>query len=101
MNHLFDKIVLVLALVFAGGLVGAQETKEAPALAAVCEECHGSAGEATIPGWPPLSAMSKAQLAGKLRGYRDQQLPDSRMSDVSHNLSDEEIQALADYYSGR
>ena len=101
MNYLLGKIILAWALALTGSLATAQETTEAPALTATCAQCHGSAGGAAIPGWPPLSTMSKAQLVGKLQGYRDQQVPDSRMSEVSHNLTDEEIQALAEYYFDR
>jgi cytochrome c553 len=101
MKHPPGMIILAWALVLTGCLETPEETAEAPALTATCAECHGSAGGAAIPGWPPLSTMSKAQLVGKLQGYRDQQVPDSRMSDVSHNLTDEEIQALAEYYYSR
>lgn len=92
--------MLLLALVVASGIAACGEKQEAsavPELALSCQECH-SATAGAIPGWPPLGTMSSDDLTAKLRGYRDSQIPESVMSDVSHKLSDADIQLLADYY---
>ena len=63
-----------------------------------CNACHRD-GSAAIPGWPPLQALSKKELVGKLTAYRNRLAPESRMSDVTHNFTDAEIEQLATYYS--
>lgn len=74
---------------------------EAPRhVAASCVECHGD-GEAAIPGWPPIKFMSREEIKTRLTTYRDQLVPGSRMGDVSHHFSDEDIDAIAEYFARR
>ena len=90
----------LLVLFVASGIVACGEKQGAsamPELAHSCQECH-SAASGAIPGWPPLDEMSSKEIVAKLRGYRDSQIPESVMSDVSHELSDADIQLIADYY---
>ena len=41
-------------------------------------------------------AGANAHITAKLRGYRSGRVPDSRMTDVAHELSDEEIAAATE-----
>jgi cytochrome c553 len=75
------------------------QAAERPAEVTQCEVCHGQQGHAAQPGWPPLAGQSKAALQSKLRSYREQWVNDSVMSRGSHDFSDEQIEALAEYYS--
>jgi hypothetical protein len=52
-----------------------------------------------MPGWQPLGEMDEATIASKLRGYRAKLVTDSTMTKVAHDLSDEEISAVADFYA--
>lgn len=69
-------------------------------LAATCVECHGD-GKAAIPGWPPIKFMSREEITTRLTAYRDQRMPGSRMNDVTHRFSDEDIEAIAEYFARR
>jgi cytochrome c553 len=89
---------LLLAVPLATLAACAEKPAEPPAVAAACLECHRGEAAAAIPGWPPLDSLSSEEIAAKLRGYRERQVPESRMSDVAHELSDEEIRQLAEYY---
>ena len=89
---------LLLTVLLASLVACAEKQAEAPAIAAACPECHRDDGAAAIPGWPPLDSMSREEIATKLRGYRNRQVPESRMSDVAHDLTDDEIRQLAEHY---
>lgn len=96
-----NKIPTILApgLVLAVLLTAcAEKQPQEPALAASCVECHRHEGGATVPGWPPLASLSSADIEAKLRGYRAGNNPDSRMTEVAHDFSDEDIRLLAAYY---
>lgn len=90
--------VLALSLLLAVCAACSQEEADTPALVSTCLECHNNGGAATVPGWPPLTSFNSAEIEGKLEGYRSQANPDSRMSDVAHDFSDEDIRQLARYY---
>lgn len=89
---------LALGLLVVACAACAQKEPETPALAGTCMECHRNEGAATVPGWPPLTSISSADLQAKLIGYRNQSNPGSRMTDVAHDLTDAEIRELAEYY---
>lgn len=63
-----------------------------------CPQCHGNSG-AAIPGWPPIGTLSKERLISKLTGYRNQLNRESRMTDVTHDFSDEDIERIANHYA--
>ena len=80
--------------------VAAEDKPQAPQLVMLCSKCHGAEGKSPIPGWPPIAGMSREALIAKLKGYRARLVPESRMTDVAHNFTDDEIATLADYYVG-
>jgi len=66
-----------------------------------CAECHGLEGRTQIPGWPPISDYSQAELESKLKAYRQGLVPESRMDSVAHQLSDEQIREVSEYFSSQ
>lgn len=64
-----------------------------------CTECHSQQGKAAISGWPPIAGMAKDDIVGKLKGHRLKVVDDSMMSKVAHDLSDQQIEQIAEYYS--
>jgi cytochrome c553 len=90
--------MLLLALLPACPLVAADLPTRAPDLAQACLECHQNGGAAAVPGWPPLTAMSREDIVAKLSGYRDKQVSGSRMTAVAHDLTDAEIRQLAEHF---
>lgn len=91
-------ILLALPLYLLAPSLCAQE-RDIEALVSACAQCHGPSGEAGVPGWPPLVQMSKEEIAEKLRGHRAGRVPDSTMSRVAIDLSDAEIDAIAEHYA--
>lgn len=88
----------IAGMMFAPGLMASDEAPTQ--IATSCVECHGD-GKAAIPGWPPIKYMTREEIITKLTTYRDQLVPGSRMSDVSHEFSDEDIEAIAEYFARR
>ncbi len=98
MNNGKIRLVFPVLFVAYGFPVAAAGEPEQPEVVRVCSECHGAEGKAPIPGWPPIAGMGKEELISKLKGYRAKLVPESRMSDVTHNFTDSEIEAIAQYY---
>ena len=103
MRNIFQYLTiggLSVPLVLFGATANAshEQGEQTSDLVRSCSTCHGD-GDAAIPGWPPLKTLSKAELVSKLTTYRNQLVPESRMSDVTHHFSDEEIRQIADYFS--
>ncbi len=89
----------LLALLVSTTAIAGQEPVDIASLLAACSQCHTPEGKAAQPGWAPLSEMEVDQIIGKLSGHRDLIIPDAMMSKVAFDLSDEQIEALAEYYS--
>lgn len=69
------------------------------ALVARCSECHTQGGLAGVPGWPSIAGMDKALIIGKLKGHRAGLVNDSTMKKVAHDLTDKQIEAVAEHFS--
>jgi len=69
-----------------------------PQLVSSCAECHGD-GQGAIEGWPPLTSMTEQEIVAKLTGHRARVVADSTMARVAHDLSDDEIQQLAEHFA--
>jgi cytochrome c553 len=87
---------LLLALSCAAG---AQEQGSAPAKAQQCVVCHGANGISTAPDAPHLAAQPRQYLVAQLKQLRSGKRPSEVMNVLAKTLSDEEIEALADWYA--
>ncbi len=78
---------------------------EKPAKTAQCAACHGAKGAAPImDAYPKLNGQNKAYLISALKDYREGKrngLLSAVMTAQSASLSDEEVEALATYYSSQ
>lgn len=90
-------VAMILCLLPLAGTASDEAPRK---VATTCVECHGD-GEAAIPGWPPIKFMTREEIKTRLTTYRDQLVPGSRMGDVSHDFSDEDIDAIAEYFARR
>ncbi|TQV74180.1 hypothetical protein FKG94_16365 [Exilibacterium tricleocarpae] len=93
------KLSVVFLVVLSGLPVVADEAAKSLPLVELCKKCHGPGGESAIPGWPPIAGMTKSELVSKLKGYRAKLVPESRMADVTHNFTDDQIEVIAQYYA--
>lgn len=69
----------------------------------VCATCHGMDGRAVLTTSPEivprLTAQQQGYLVARLEDYRSGKIQHPLMSAVAKNLSDQEIQLLAEWYS--
>ena len=69
------------------------------AKAAVCAACHGGDGKALQATYPNLAGQHASYIAKQLTDYREGNRNNVLMSGQAANLSDEDIQDLAAFYS--
>jgi len=76
-----------------------------PAVTAVqvCSICHGIDGNSVSPNFPRLAGQQPAYIVAQLENFRSHQRSDppgfEYMWGISHNLTDDQIKGLADYFS--
>ena len=64
-----------------------------------CAVCHGLDGQATVPLAAHLSGQQKDYLIIQMRAYRSGQRQHQQMSIIAKQLTNEEIDNLAEWYS--
>lgn len=67
--------------------------------AAACAACHGQNGISVSPPWPTLAGQHEEYLVHALQQYRDGGRTDPVMMPQAAQLSDQDIELLAKYYS--
>ena len=95
------KHVNILGLVFVSLWIAAVPgwAVDGKTLANACIACHGQNGVSNSPIWPNLAAQKKDYLIKQIKAFKDGGRVDPMMSPTAANLSDEEIEALALYFS--
>jgi len=78
----------------------AGDAKAGRAKALACQACHGLDGVSKVPDAPNLAGQPRAYLVEQLKAFRGGRRPSETMGLMAKNLSDADIQALADWYSG-
>jgi len=76
-----------------------------------CEGCHGKDGNSVQPDVPIIAGFSKEGFLNTIDVFRDDDRialrfqkpgePETVMNDIAKDLSDEDVEALADYFSNR
>jgi len=69
--------------------------------AQVCAGCHGSDGNATIPGTPSLAGQPVYFTHWQLIKYRDGRRKDPQMSPLAEKLDDADMADLAAFYAAQ
>jgi cytochrome c553 len=66
----------------------------------ICQTCHGVDGLGTDPAYPALAGQHSSYIIRALRDYRDGARKNTVMSGFARNLTDQDIEDLAGWYSG-
>ena len=91
-----------VALLLAGGTALAADADLARAIVEEkCHLCHGMEGEASSAIYPRLAGQNKAYLIKQLKNFRDGKRKSDTMNEMAKGLTDEQIEALADYFSSK
>lgn len=103
MTNRMNALALAVVLAAAAG-AAAQDNLVAAgqALSAPCATCHGADGIALMPAYPNLAGQNEKYLVNALNAYREGQRQGGMaglMIPMAKALSDEDIAALASYYS--
>jgi sulfide dehydrogenase cytochrome subunit len=69
-------------------------------LAAACANCHGTNG-ASVQVMPVLAGQQKAFLAQQMQDFKAGRRPATIMHQIAKGYSDEQIEALAAYFSAQ
>ena len=69
-------------------------------LAAACANCHGTNG-ASQPGMPALAGQQRPYLVQQMQDFKAGKRPATIMHQIAKGYSDEQIEALAAYFSAQ
>lgn len=103
--HLSGKHLLVCLLTMAAfgaqSALAAGSAEEGKAKSAVCAACHGADGNSMNPEWPSLAGQHASYIITQLEYFRSGFRQNVLMSSQAANLSDDDIEDLAAYYSAQ
>ena len=96
------KLVLATAI-FSWPLLAADtlagDAAAGKAKATTCIACHGREGVSPNDIWPNLAGQKKGYLVKQIKAFRDGKRQEPLMKPMVQNLSDEDIENLAEYFS--
>jgi len=78
---------------------GAGDPAAGKAKATLCAACHGPNGISLNDLWPNLAGQKEAYLKKQITAFRDGQRQDPSMQPMVSNLTDEDINNLAAFFS--
>lgn len=96
------KTMLAMSLLTAAGMTQAASLEVAKSIVKEkCHLCHGEEGEASSAIYPRLAGQNRNYLVKQLKNFRDGKRKSDTMNEMAAGLEDEQIEALADYFSGK
>ena len=97
---MFRIISSVFLLCFINTLLAAEQDTTPKIVHDVCQHCHGLDGEASNVLYPRLAGQNKNYIIKQLRDFRSGKRQGT-MNDMAAPLKDDEIIALATYFSAK
>lgn len=95
------QILILLSVVASHSLLAAGDPEAGKNKSTPCAACHGVDGNSTNPEWPKLAQQGAPYLEAQLKLFRDGLRKNALMSPQAANLTDEDIEDLAAYYSSQ
>ena len=89
---------ITVALFIFGAHAADPEAGKAKAM--VCAACHGNDGNSTNPAVPSLAGQPAQSIATQLFQFREGNRKDPQMSPMAANLSNADMNNLAEYFAG-
>ena len=83
------------------GAVLASNVEGVKSMLSVCAGCHGPEGKSINPMWPNLAGQQAAYLIKQMKAFRDAARYYPMMTPMAEQLTDQDIENLAAYYSSR
>ena len=99
-NHTSIPLFILLALAFLPGtLLAKGDAAAGKEKSQVCQACHGLDGKSIAPTYPNLACQHESYLVKALADYRAGRRTNPVMAPMAANLSDQDIEDLAAWYS--
>ena len=96
------KTLLAMSLLTAAGMTQAADLGLAKSIVKEkCHLCHGEEGEASSAIYPRLAGQNRTYLVKQLKNFRDGKRKSDTMNEMAAGLTDEQIEALAEYFSSK
>ncbi|MDP8984120.1 MAG: cytochrome c4 [Pseudomonadota bacterium] len=100
------KRLLILVATISGAIAGnlgvaAGNPETGATKAAVCQACHGPAGNSSNPEWPSLAGLGADYIAEQLKNFKDGKRNNPVMRPNAVNLTDEDMADLGAYFAGQ
>ena len=93
------RVFLLLIFILNASIVNAGDAKVGKHKSVVCAACHGSEGISVHNTWPDLAGQDAQYLASQLKAFRDGARKSAMMYPMVFDLTDEDIDDIAAYYS--
>lgn len=101
-NKILKNVSLALLLAALPGTIIAKGNASAgKAKTTTCQACHGLDGKSVLPEYPNLAGQYESYMEKALRDYRDGRRSNPIMAPMAANLSDQDIEDLAAWYSSQ
>jgi len=101
-KHCLLVTILLYAIAFhVSGLHAAGDAEAGKKKAEPCVACHGVGGVSVNPAWPKLAGQGEKYLVGQMHLFKEKIRINTLMNPQAENLSEQDIQDLAAYYSSQ
>lgn len=97
MKHSAFAMFVALFLVFAQEAADAEETRGRD-LATACSGCHGTLGRSAS-GMPTIAGLDQAYIVKQMKDFKSGARSATVMQQIAKGFNDEQIEALAAYFS--
>lgn len=96
------KTLFTLGLLVSAGTLHAADSELAKAVIMEnCHLCHGKEGESSNAIYPRLASQNRNYMIKQLQNFRDGKRVSDIMNEMAKDLKDDEIVALAEYFSAK
>lgn len=96
------KILALAAFALTTPALAAPDTAAGLNLAkTICAPCHGLNGISMTPLWPNLAGQKNQYMVIQLQAFKKGDRKNNIMEPIAKNLSDQDMDNVANYYSGQ
>lgn len=95
----YRTVTAVLLVTLSGAALAADLVAARTKAHALCENCHGTNGVATLTGAANLSGQQKEYLREQLRAFRVGRRQNDQMNVIAKTLTDDDIENLSEWYA--
>ena len=98
-SQMLKTLIVTFAFLAHPVLFAAGDPAKGKVKAATCVACHGAKGISSNPLWPNLAGQKEKYFIKQMKAFKSGKRSEPTMIPFIKNLSDEDIQNLAAYFS--